>query len=261
MDDSERTSSMFSHDGLQEGFSAFLNPPGEGAPGEPDFIRVTEQAVPPEETEDPVPEWKEIQKLFRDELKQLRKSLPAKSWHFSKIRIEPVKYSEDREVILLRTSIEERDGTFSGGAAILDLETGEWFYINPFLFLSKALEPPLKSGAHNLLDLNRAGWLLLIGDHEKLYLYDIADRTEKILPEDGPFSFAAFPEDDRYVLCQKQNTVYVFSAESGELCARREFSDEIHRIYLTGGNTFALEYGSVSCLCRIEPDIPEKGSI
>ena len=220
-----------------------------------EVILVTDEPAPLENKEDPVPEqeWDRIRELFADELKALRKSLPVKSRLFSRVRIEPVKYNEDREVILLRTSVEERNGRYHGGAAVLDLENGAFHYQNPTLFFTRDPERPGRNLARNILDLNGAGWHLLIGDRGNLYLYDIADRTEKVLPEAGSFAFGAFLEDGRQVLCHRGNTVFVFDAESGKLRGKKEFPGAIDRVYLTGGNTFAAVRGTSAVLCRVKP--------
>ena len=112
---------------------------------------------------------------------------------------------------------------------------------------------PGRNLARNILDLNGAGWHLLIGDRGNLYLYDIADRTEKVLPEAGSFAFGAFLEDGRQVLCHRGNTVFVFDAESGKLRGKKEFPGAIDRVYLTGGNTFAAVRGTSAVLCRVKP--------
>ena len=220
-----------------------------------ELIRVTDDPVPPEDPESPVPEqeWKKIRELFADELKDLRKSLLAKSRLFSRAQIEPVKYNADREVILLRTSVEERNGSYQGGAAVLDLENGAFYYRNPSLFFIRDPEQPGGNRARNILDLNSAGWQLLIGDRGSLYLYDIADRTEKNLPEAGAFAFGAFLEDGRQVLCHRADTVFIFDTESGELRGKKEFPYAIDRVYLTGGNTFAAVSGTSAVLCRVKP--------
>ena len=114
-------------------------------------------------------------------------------------------------------------------------------------------ERPGRNLARNILDLNGAGWHLLIGDRGNLYLYDIADRTEKVLPEAGSFAFGAFLEDGRQVLCHRGNTVFVFDAESGKLRGKKEFPGAIDRVYLTGGNTFAAVRGTSAVLCRVKP--------
>lgn len=225
------------------------NPAGEGAP----FIRVTDEPVPAEKAKDTVSgeEWKRIQELFADELKAIRKALPVKSRLFSRVRIEPVKYSEDREVILLRTSVDERNGRYKGGAAVLDLESGACFYMNPSLFFIRDPEQPRENAARNILDLSGSGRYLLIGDRGNLYLYDLADRTEMVLPEAGSFAFGAFLEDGRHVLCQRGNSVFVFDAENGELRGKKDFPETIGRVYLTAGNSFAVAVRNVSVLCRI----------
>ena len=222
-------------------------------------ILVTAEPAPPEDTEAPVTaeEWKRIREIFADELKDLRKSLPVRNRLFSGIRIEPVKYSEGREVLLLRTSVEERNGNYKGGAAILDLESGEYFYRESSLFHFR--DPQILTGnlARNILDVNRAGWQLLVGDRENLFLYDTAEKKTKTLPAAGSFSFGAFLEDDRYILCRQGNILFLFSSVTGLLCDRKEFPEGVGRIYLTGGNTFALVQENTAVLCIAEADFPE----
>ena len=220
-----------------------------------DVILVTDEPAPPENPAGAVTEqeWEKIRELFADELKALRKTLSRESGLFSRVRIEPVKYSADREVILLRTSAEGRNGRYRGGAAVLDLENGVFYYRNPSLFFIRDPERPGGNRARNILDLNGAGWHLLIGDRGNLYLYDIVNRTEKVLPEAGSFAFGAFLEDGRQVLCHRGNTLFAFDAESGELLGKKEFPYVIDRIYLTGGNSFAAVNGLSAVLCRVKP--------
>lgn len=215
-------------------------------------IRISGEPAPPPKEEDPVPEWKQIQELFTEELRALRRSLPKKSRFFSRIKIEPVKYSEDREVLLLRTSVEERDGSVQYGAAILDLEIGKYFYQESTLAVFSKEERNSRREKTFLLDLNRPGWLLLTGDGETLRTYDIADKKGKILMRGGLFDFASFLEDDRYILCRQRNTVYVIEAETGTVCATKKFQSEYEEMYVIDNNSFALRQGNSSIRCAIE---------
>ena len=215
-------------------------------------IRFTGETAPPPDANDPVPEWEQIQKLFAEELRTLRRSLPGKSRFFSRTEIEPVKYSEDREVLLLRTTVKNRDGSVSIGAAVLDLETGKFLFQDGALAYFTKAELDSRENAELLLDLNRGGWLLLAGDGKTLRTYDLADKKGKILLRDGLFDFASFLENDHYILYREQNRISVIEAETGTVCTSKRAQQEHDDIYLVGNNSFALRDGHHSVLCRIE---------
>ena len=215
-------------------------------------IHISDQPAPPLETGDPVPEWKQIQELFAEELKALCHSLPRKSRFFSRTEIKPVKYSEDREVLLLRTSVEERDGSLSLGAAILDLEIGKFFFQDGALAVFRGRARDNEEERTCLLDINRAGWLLLIGEPDMLRTYDIADKKGKTLLRGEGVNFASFLEDDHYILCRQGKTVYVLEAETGTVCTMKKFQSEYGEMYLAGSRSFVLRQGNTSVHCTID---------
>lgn len=214
-------------------------------------IHITGEDKPPLKTENPIPEWKQINRLFADELNALRHSLPRKSRFFSKTEIEPVKYSEDREVLLLRTTVKGRDGSASLGAVVLNLETGEYYFRDGALACYTKKEMRSREGNNLLLDMNRGGWLLLTGYRDMLRIVDIADKREKTLLRDGPVDFASFLENDQFILCRQGQTVYVIEAESGMICTKKTFPADYNDIYIIDNNAFVLRHGNSSIVCRI----------
>ena len=217
-------------------------------------IRITGEEAPPPDSEDPVPEWKQIQDLFAKELQALRHTLPRKSRFFSKTDIEPVKYRGDREVLLLRTSVKNRDGSVSLGAAVLDLETGNFLFRNGALAYFTKREMDSWEGKILYLDLNCGGWLLLAGDGKTLRIYDIADKRGKVVLRDSLFDFIAFLENDRYILCREWNKISVIETETGTVCASKRMNRRYEEIYLAGNDSFVVKDGQYAVLCRIEWD-------
>ena len=215
-------------------------------------IRITGETAPPPDREDSVPEWKQIQELFAKELQALRSSLPRESRFFSKTEIEPVKYSEDREVLLLRTTVRERDGSVSYGAAVLNLETGEYYFQDGALVSYTKREMDNWEKKTLFLDLNRGGWLLLAGDGKTLRTYDIADKKGKILLRNGMFDFVSFLDNNSYILLREWNKISVLEAETGTVCTAKRMQQKYREIYLTGRDSFVLRDGQHSVLCRIE---------
>lgn len=215
-------------------------------------IHITGGDVPPLKTEDPIPEWNQIYRLFADELNALRHSLPRKSRFFSKTEIEPLKYSADREVLLLRTTVIERDGSMSLGAAVLNLETGEYYFQDGALAYYTKKEMESREGNNLLLDMNRGGWRLLTGYRNMLRIIDIADKRGRILLRDGPVDFASFLENDQYILCRQGQAVYVIEAESGMICTKKMIPADYDDIYIIDDNAFILRHGNSSILCWIK---------